>query len=407
MKKLTKYNAGVIILTAVMFAAIIGFKLWLADHCAKTNSPFWILIDMSTNGFFFGIILLTMIAVLCIPDSRKTMRADLLEAIKSPLCKKILTVLLIFLVVIQVLPYTERFSNLRINGKKPLRLQYNYYLLRDAFDRETETVKINGKSFRIGDNFFDMPIRRGLSRRLKSDFAHYNGYCVYLYQDAAAEYIDACREYNKQIEVTYYKNSGIIRTIDGMYIYDRAQFDQAAAEPISTEAPKRTEKEEAARREKEAREAAEKIVKDAEEQNNLALYSAFCDSVGENYEEIAAELENRGIKNTYNIIYISTDYFEPGEVAFFDNLDRDIYVVRDNDREDMVKIPPLPYAGTLTEIGRILDDAGIKWKYDCFGCKGNKEEADHSKDVLNTYHCPPGTPVPKDYVYWFSVRHVG
>ena len=181
MKKQTKYREGVIILTIVMLAAVFGFKLLLAKCCIKTNSPFLILIDMSTNGFFFGIIFLIMIAVLCIPDSRKTMRSDLLEAIKSPLCKKILTIILIFLVVIQALPYTERFDKLRINGKKPLRLQYNYALIRDALDRETETVKINGKNFRIGDDdFYSITVRQhGPSRRLKADFAYYSKNSVY------------------------------------------------------------------------------------------------------------------------------------------------------------------------------------------------------------------------------------
>ncbi|MBR5364409.1 MAG: hypothetical protein IK134_13930 [Oscillospiraceae bacterium] len=409
MKKQTKYREGVIILSIVMLAAIFGFKLLLAKCCIKTNSPFLILIDMSTNGFFFGIIFLIMIAVLCIPDSRRTMRSDLLEAIKSPLCKKILTIILIFLVVIQALPYTERFDKLRLNGKKPLRLQYNYALIRDALDRETETVKINGKNFRIGDDdLFSITFRQhGPSRRLKADFAYYSKNSVYLYADAAADYIDACQKSNKLIEVTYYKHSGIIQTIDDIYIYDREQFDQAADELNSIEAAKRAEKEEAEKREKEAKEAAEAAAKEAEEKNSLALFDAFFGSAGENYAEIAADLERRGIENTYDIIYISTDYFASGEVAFFDNLNKAVYVARDNDKEEMVQIPPLPYAGTLTEIGKILDDAGIKWRYDCFGCKGNKDEADHSKDVLHTYHCSPGTPIPKDYEYWFSVYHVG
>ena len=85
-----------------------------------------------------------------------------------------------------------------------------------------------------------------------------------------------------------------------------------------------------------------------------------------------------------------------------------IYVVRDNDAEDMVEIPPLPMNGTFAEITKILDDAGILWTFHCMGSYTEEDiNRDHSKDILNTVHCLPGTPIPKDYVFWFSVHHVG
>jgi len=74
----------------------------------------------------------------------------------------------------------------------------------------------------------------------------------------------------------------------------------------------------------------------------------------------------------------------------------------------MIEIPSLPHNGTFTEVTKILDENGIKWTFDCFGNHGQKQdESDHSHDILKTIHSSPGTPIPKDYVFWFSVDHVG
>ena len=73
----------------------------------------------------------------------------------------------------------------------------------------------------------------------------------------------------------------------------------------------------------------------------------------------------------------------------------------------MIEIPSLPYKGTFTEVTQILDKYGIIWTFDCISNTHSITEGlDHSKDILNTVHCSPGTPVPKDYVFWFSVNHV-
>lgn len=195
----------------------------------------------------------------------------------------------------------------------------------------------------------------------------------------------------------YYKSSGIIQTVDGIRLYDEPTFLH------STDTLKLEEE-----RKQAEQEAAEKAIKEEAEAKSLALSSAFFQSEGKNYGEIVDQLEKDSIENTYKTVYISTRYFETGEIAMFDNPRKTVYVVRDNEAEDMLIVPPIPPDSTLAEITQILDDAGIPWEYDCMGSYTEQDRnRNHSGDILNTYSRSPGTPVPKDYVFWFSVRHAG
>ena len=396
MKQITKREVGTAVLIVLVTAAAFACKQLLADWCQKTNSPFCILLDMSTDVFFCLFVIWIALAVYCIADAIRTRRSDREQTERRPaftVFKSVIFAGMVILCIPLFLPFTGRFGGIKVNGRNPIRLKYYYYLLHDAISGETDTVTVPAKDFQIETHSYAVWGGRysGSTRNL-SNYAVYEENSVYLYSGALKRYIAICQNYQKDLVINYYRKSGIIRTIDDYLLYDRSAFDQ-----------KITALEEQEKQKQEAEEAAQK----EQEEKHLEVFSAFFHSEGENYEEIVRDLERRGLENTYDTIYISTQYFETGEIALFDNTQNVIYVVRDNNGEDMVEIPPLPYGGTLTEVTEVLDEAGIKWTYHCFGCKGDPDTLDHSKDILHTVHCSPGTPIPKDYVFWFSVYHVG
>ena len=391
MKKITLRDIGAILFIVAGFTIMVIFKVWLAEKCTDTNDPMLILLDMSTNGLFFNAIIWTAVAVWCISDSIKTFLSDIISAMRHSSFKKILLCLLAILIIPQFFWYSGKFGHIQVNGKKPMRLQYNYYLIRDSITGETDTMTISAADFLI--KMYSYSSGHG---RYGSNRVHYSYYAVYgdnsmfIYNNPFVDYINKCKEYQKDIQISYYKNSGIIISIDGIGFYDRSGFDAKLAQ---------------LEKEKNDEIAAEKAVEEAEKQKRPELFKAFYHSEGQNFDNIINDLERKGIENTYDVIYISTKYFETGTVALFDNPQNVVYVVRDNDKEDMVEVPPIPYDSTFKEVTKILDDAGIKWTFDCMGSYSKKDELDHSKDTLNTVHCSPGTPIPKDYVFWFSVRH--
>ena len=278
--------------------------------------------------------------------------------------------------------------------QKAAQIQYNCYLICDAISGETESLTLDADKFRLNyHSYSNGSGRYGRSHVHTAVYAGYGENNVYLYNNALRSYITACNTYKKQIKVVYYKNSGIIQTIDGIPIYDEQAFLHSV-DAIESEEKQKQE--------------AEKAIEEEAETQRLALFSAFFESEGKNYEDIVKQLEKEGIENTYKTVYISTHYYDIGEIALFDNMRETIYVVRDNEEEDMLIIPPLPLDGTVTEITKILDDAGIQWEYDCMGSYADQEtNLDHSNDILNTYSRSPGTPVTKDFVFRFTVRHIG
>ena len=398
MKKTDKQEIKAAIVVVLTFAAIAFLKVFLMLHSEKTNSLLCILLDMNTGTVFSIVAFWTVILFWSVTHSPKTMFSDIRKALHDGTVRILLLGGAALLLIPQLFWNTARFGAIEINGKKPLKAQYNWYLLCDACSGKTETLTLDADAFRLephswksgGDRF-------GRSRSRTAAYACYKENSVYLYQSALSSYIAACQKYQKQLEIVYYKNSGIIQTINGILLYDERTFLDSADTMILEE-----------KRKQEEQEAAEKAIEEEEKAKSLALFSAFFESEGKNYEEIVKQLEKDGIENTYKTVYISTHYYETGEIAMFDNPHKTVYVVRDQETEDMLIVPPIPGGSTLTEITQILDDAGIPWEYHCMGSISEKDKnRDHSKDTLNTYSRSPGTPVPKGYVFWFSVRHAG
>lgn len=391
MKKETKFEIALILSIAVSFILSFYLKELLTNSCIKTNSPLLILLDTILN---YAVLIVISFVIPLILLNFKSLK-KLIDFIKDLffISNKSLIIIGLILLASCFLPVNKKYEEVKINGKRPLKIQYAYYLLCDAIENKTETITIDSEKFSLDKHSYSTRGGRGSRTRYHRFYcASFEDYTMYLYENVLTDYIDTCRKYEMDIEIEYYKNSGNIKSIDGISLYDESGFDNAMYK---------------IEREIREKENLEKQIKEKEEQKRLAAFSAFFEAEGENYEQIVKSLEAEGIENPYETVYISTKYFEIGSIAFFHNMGNKIYVVRDNDNEDMHEIPPIPDDATFTEITRILDDAGIKWTFDCFSDTfADTDELDHSNDILHTVHCSPGTPVPKDYVFWFSVKHV-
>lgn len=393
MKKETKFEIALILSVAVSFILSFYLKELLTNSCIKTNSPLLILLDTILNYGVLNVISFVIPLILLNIKSLKKQIDIVKDLLSSSFVKKSLIIISLILLASCFLPVNKKYREVKINGKRPLKIQYAYYLLCDAIGNETDTITIDSEKFSLDKHSYSTRGGRGSRTRYHRFYcASFEDYTMYLYENVLTDYIDTCQKYEMDIEIEYYKNSGNIKFIDGISLYDESGFDNAMYK---------------IEREIREKENLEKQIKEKEEKKRLTAFSAFFEAEGENYEQIVKSLEAEGIENPYETVYISTKYFEIGSIAFFHNMGNKIYVVRDNDKEDMHEIPPIPDDATFMEITRILDDAGIKWTFDCMSfLHSNTDGLNHSDDILYTVNRSPGTPVPKDYVFWFSVYHV-
>ena len=379
------------VITAILtFAVIFLLRVWLHDLSIKTNSPLVIMIDILNYGTFTSLIQFLLVFALF---NLKSWDIELKSVIRNRFFIISVAVTIAISLLFCLLPMSNRFGNIKVDDKRPSKLKYCCYLLVDAVNKNTDSVSMNSEALFIESHSYTVRSGRGgRSKHYTVHYASFEGYSTLLYKTSAEKYIRTCRNIGKEIEVEYYEKSGIIKTVDGIGLYDKNGFDKAVYDIEQAEAEKQ---------------AAEEALRKKEEEKSLALFSAFFESEGKDYNAIMDQLRKDNIEYTYSTEYISTKYFEPGEVAFFDNQNHIVYVVRDNDAEEMKVVPSLPHNGTLPEITKILDENGIKWTFDCFGSVGMHEEnLDHSHDTLKTVHSSPGTPIPEDFVFWFSVDHV-
>ena len=390
-KSSTKVSARDFLTCFLALAVVYIIRVGFLKLSVKTNSPLVIMLEIINYSGFVCFIQFCIVFVLF---NLKPFEIDIKSVIHDSFYKKAAAVIIAVFLIISLLPMPERYDNIRVNNKNPSRLLYCCLLLSDAVNRNTDSVKMNSEDLLLESRSYTINTGRGgRSSHYTSHYASFEGYSTLLYKTSAEKYIRTCRNIGKEIEVEYYEKSGIIKTVDGIDLYDKAGFDKAVYDIEQAEAEKQ---------------AAEEELRKKEEEKSLALFSAFFESEGKDYNTIMDELRKENIDYTYSTVYISTKYYEVGEVAFFDNPGRVVYVVRDNDAEEMKVVPSLPHNGTLPEITKILDENGIKWTFDCFGSVGMDEEnLDHSHDTLKTVHSSPGTPIPEDYVFWFSVDHVG
>ena len=145
MKKLTKDTFKTLFAFVLTISVPVLVKLLAARLCLKTNSLLCILLDMNTGTVFLTAILCMIILFRNVSDLVRSFFHNLREAFHMRAFKILLGICLLLVAVPQFFPFSNRFSELQINGRHPFRMQYNFALLRDAFSGETEVLTTDAK----------------------------------------------------------------------------------------------------------------------------------------------------------------------------------------------------------------------------------------------------------------------
>lgn len=248
-KELSASLIGLLIFAGIcsIVAIAVGAKYLFDGLCVKTNSPFWILLDVLCSSLSIALIIFIVVfyTYFFITSSKKEKEASLKMKAQRKLKakrmknktsdskdKKAFIGIIIFSLLLPVfLPLQHDFGATKINGKRPLKIQYCFYLLMDAISGDTASVTINPKEFYVGKHSYSGRSRRSFIHysRIYNYYAEFEGNCVYLYENEIEDYFLFCYEDNIDMEIEYYINSKVIKTINGIEIYDYYGFKNAVS----------------------------------------------------------------------------------------------------------------------------------------------------------------------------------
>lgn len=209
------------------------------------------------------------------------------------------------------------------------------------------------------------------------------------------------RYLEKTIEIEYYKNSKIIKSIDGIELSDKN-----VEEKLEKRIEYLSELEMKEKKEEEEHEKAkqEQLKKEEEENKEIRIkeYSIQCNSIGKKIDEIKEELHDIGI-NDIDIKYINSRYYPIGTVAFVardgENFTlKTFYVVGSNEGEDLTKMPRLQGGMSKNEIIQILEECELNYRF-------NSQKNDSSTKGLYLYTPPgEGVYVPKGSIVKVTIN---
>ena len=121
MKKYIKDEAKSAIAILLAFVVIALLKAFLFIHCEKTNAPLYILLDMNLGTVFIFVMFWALILLWSSINSIKTIFYDLRESLHNSTIKIMMIIGLVLLLIPQFLWNTNKFAEIKINGKKPLK----------------------------------------------------------------------------------------------------------------------------------------------------------------------------------------------------------------------------------------------------------------------------------------------
>ena len=312
----------------------------------------------------------------------------------------------VYLAIFNLFPVSGRFNMCLIDNQTPTRYQYKAAIIMDALDGATQTADIPadqiianvmGYTYRIGQYRTGGGYGRGYAETV-----HYvtgdDRHSVWMANSTARRYIYQMTEIEDSIRIAYYERTGFIQSLDEISPYD----DDGLQMYLSERQVLARERQERLRKEQMAEEAARREQEKEEERRWSFTYETMIDSEGRQISEIQQEFRKNNVPFEIHLEYTSTQQFEVGEVAFFDLPGRTAYVVRDQNAEEMIEVPYIDHDMTLREIRKVLDKAGIQ--YSVLSLDEDQWEENAEKH-LYLYYCPPGTWIPQDFIYTFSVEN--
>ena len=342
-------------------------------------------------SFVLALILMAVEATVSVRNGKLMLTEDGRGALRFGI-GFILAIAAVIIVINGFFPVAGKYRVCEIDGKKPGKFQYMTAVLKDGIGGQTKTVTFDAENVNAGRTTYSIRAGRG-SREGHTDYISFHNdgvsFCTVQLRVAAVNYVRFAKKYKDAFTIEYYVHSGIIKTIDGMGVFDEDALD-AARGSLEEQYEQRIAEEAALAEE----------IREEENRQWSVKFSTLMEGCGRQFDELVATIEAQDVVFDFPVHYISTEQFDVGCLAFYDNSAKEVYVVADQNGEDMVEVPALRNNMTLPEICKTLDDAGIKYTYSAMSTDGKAEE----KQTLNTCHCSPGTWIPKDYIFWFSVR---
>ena len=280
------------------------------------------------------------------------------------------------LFIVNLFPVSKTYSDILINGKKPSRLEYKFNILCDVFINETNTATVEIKDIEAYESSYTY---RNSRQHRKTGRSYYVAFSVNFKEYFSPEEYKTASciadliECSDSLEVEYYPNCGIIKSVNGI---EKNDYDLLASSVDEIESQK------------------EETQNDSDMKGLIAAH-LMSDCVGKTLTEIQAQFEEYEVEFDYDVIYLSSQLYEIDTIAFYEN--EEVYVVYDNSKEDLVAFPQLEIGMTKDEIIEVLVNAGFSYECDEFNCDNC------GKNKLHTVGVAPGTMLPKGYKVWFSV----
>lgn len=279
----------------------------------------------------------------------------------------------LFVGVFDIFSMPINYEKIKIEGNTVSMLNYKYAIIKDMIQGKTTTIVTHNVNC-------------------------YNDYIEYFNEQEQYSYcsrenpqliriVNELLIYEDQFKIEYYNNTGIIKSIDEIAKTDYEKLNERVnliKDNFKYEIEKEIQKQE------------EEI--NEERQLNKIKNEIMNNAIGHKIEEIENKLKENEIVD-YSIEYISSKLYDIGTVAFVEKRKSPCiyYVIKDNEKEDLVEMPKLKIGMTKDDIIETLQSRELNYEYDTVNW------GDHQSGTLHTCSFSAGTLLPKGTVVWFSI----
>jgi len=389
-----------------MLIVDFGIALVLEQLYYKTGKLWiyliYVIYHTSLSFWFFWV--MTFFLVYLVEIKKDEKESEEFEESIEPKKKKInwklivIGLIILYFVITNFFKVSKAYKVCKINAETPSWWTYEIALLKDAVSGETEVVELNFDKLEAVATSYNYKVARRHGTRTYSNTTYYIKYenkeggthSAMLESGEAVAYLKNLNKLTDRIDITvkieYYPNSGTIKYINDMSPYDADALEahyNSIVEQNANVLEKRLsdEHDEATRQTK-------------------IIFDVMPNSVGKKLSDVMSILDEECVEfdKRIKVQYISSKSFGIGEIAFWDGANRRIYVVEDQDGEDMVMLPYFDEKTPVEDIFDMLNEAGIT-----FRCYADKSWT--GGYVLDYTECTPGTMIPKSYSFMFSLKN--
>ena len=265
-------------------------------------------------------------------------------------------------------------------------LNYTTSIFKDIISSETSTETVNTDHISVYDSrLYDEPAY--VSYKINNSKFYRSKET-----DDLVKILDKIDNLKIEISIEYHNNSKIIKSIDGINKFNYNELEKRINYLI--------EQKEIA--EKQKRKIRQEQLNQINQQslNDIAIYNIKRNSIEKNIEDVKNELQKYGITDC-PIKYISSKLYSTGTVAFAEKEGADLtnlYVVNNNDIEELTPMPQLTKGMSKDEVIKILEQNELTYDIKI------RERKNNQSPGLYLYSPPGfGTYVPKGSMFIVSI----